>query len=404
MGVMKKALEQKCGAATANLAMEKAKLASAQMAEARGEAQVKADQEAAKRQATEANKAMATARAAVAAKEKAKAALTDAQKQMEGATAKVKAVETQSKASRNEAKKLAENNGSDDEVKAAYAKASGLYATVMDAKMRLEMAKKRVTELGGKVDTADNKAKSDLLTAKTFTTGASDKVKQAMRAQVKAAEEKTKIAEKEASVVGEEQSKLLKESNELQGRIKTAQIKTKKAHDAVEMAKLAESRALEAVKLPAGASPEEAKAFQEAKFKVLAEQQNGKANYAAKIQNIESKLLDAREKARHAEGKLQKLTAQKNKLMSKKATEADSVLKSKMENEIKGINGAIEQQRKESMKAKKEMVKIEEAQKAQIKDVVEKVVLSQDQETKMLNANDAGNAQAYLAGAAAARP
>ena len=36
MGVMKKALEQKCGAATANLAMEKAKLASAQMAEARG--------------------------------------------------------------------------------------------------------------------------------------------------------------------------------------------------------------------------------------------------------------------------------------------------------------------------------------------------------------------------------
>lgn len=404
MGVMKKALEQKCGAATANLAMEKAKLASAQMAEARGQAQVKADQEAAKRQAAEANKAMATARAAVAAKEKAKASLKDAQKQMEGATAKVKAVEAQSKAARGEAKRLAENNGSDDEVKAAYAKASGLYASVMDAKMRLEMAKKRVTELGGKVDTAASKAKQDLLTAKTFTTGASDKVKQAMKAQVQAAEEKTRIAQKEAAVVKEEESKLLKESNELQGRIKAAKIKSKKAHDAVEMAKLAESRALEAVKLPAGASPEEAKAFEEAKFKVLEEQQNSKANYAAKIQNIEAKLLNAREKARHAEGKLQKLTAEKNQLLSKKAAEADSVLKAKMEKKIQGINGAIEHQRKEASKAKKAMAKIEEEQKAQIKDVVEKVVLSSDQETKMLNANDAANAEAHLTGVAASSP
>ena len=80
------------------------------------------------------------------------------------------------------------------------------------------------------------------------------------------------------------------------------------------------------------------------------------------------------------------------------------MLKAKMEKKIQGINGAIEHQRKEASKAKKAMAKIEEEQKAQIKDVVEKVVLSSDQETKMLNANDAANAEAHLTGVAASSP
>merc|ERR1712100_961564 len=236
---------------------------------------------------------------------------------MKAADERGKNVLVKSKAARDEAKRLAESGGSDDEVKAAYSKASGLYATEMDAKMRLEMAKKRVQELGGTVDTASSKATKELLNAKQYTTDAASKVKDAMRAQVAAAKEKTEIAEKEHAMVKAEEANLLKESNTLQTKITAAKVKTKEAHDALEMAKLSESRALEAVKLPAGATAEERKAFQAAKFKVLSEQENGSANYATKIQNIEARLLDAKDKVREANSKVDEMTTKKNNLLAK---------------------------------------------------------------------------------------
>jgi len=404
MGVMKSSLEQKCGATTAKLAMEKARLASAQLVEQRGQAQVKADQDAAKREAAEANKAMATARAAVAAKEKAKASLTAAQKQLKAADDRVQSVLLQSKAARDEAKRLAESGASDGEVKAAYAKASGLYATQMDAKMRQEMARKRVEELGGKVDVAKSKATKELLTAKQYTSDAATKVQDAMQAQVRAAKEKTEIAEKEHAMVKAEEANLLKESNTLREKITAAKAKSKKAHDALEMAQLSESRALEAVKLPAGATPEERKAFEEAKFKVLSEQEGGSVNYATKIQNIEARLLDAKDKVREATDKVDELTAQKNQLMSKIAAEADSVLKAQMETQITSLTGAIVKQQQDADAALKQQKEIEEMQKNQIKDVVEKVVLSQDPETTMNNEGQAAFAEDHLADAAETNP
>merc|ERR1712070_1344926 len=96
---------------------------------------------------------------------------------------------------RQTAKTLAEGGGSDDEIKAAYAKASAMYATVMDAKMRMEMSKKRVQELSVTAGTASDKARTELLGAKEFTEDAAGKVKSAMRAQVKAAGEKREVAE-----------------------------------------------------------------------------------------------------------------------------------------------------------------------------------------------------------------
>merc|ERR1712070_6022 len=99
------------------------------MAEAKAQALVKADQNAARDEAKKANSAMASARAAVQEKEKAKAALTDAEKQVKEAEANMNAVNAQSKA-------------------------AAMYATVMDAKMRMEMAKKRVQELSVTAGTA----------------------------------------------------------------------------------------------------------------------------------------------------------------------------------------------------------------------------------------------------------
>ena len=54
--------------------------------------------------------------------------------------------------------------------------------------------------------------------------------------------------------------------------------------------------------------------------------QGGSSNYAAKIKNIETKLLDAREKVRHANEKMQELKKQRNTLTAKIAGEADHIL------------------------------------------------------------------------------
>jgi hypothetical protein len=397
MAAMKTALAQKCGQSTADIAEEKAKLASAKMAEARGAAQVKADQAAAKREAEAANRAMATARAAVAAKEKAKASLTDANKQMKAAQAKVSALDKQAAAAREEAKQIAEGNNPDDEVKAAYAKASSLYAAQMDAKMRLEMTQKRVTELGGKVDSASTKANQELLNAKGFTNDAAAKVKLAMNTQVNAAKEKRLLAEKEARVVKEQESQLLKESNTIQKKLNAAKAKSVEASDAVDLAKLHESRALEAIKLPAGASPEEQQAFEQAKFKVMAEVNGGTANYAQKIKQIEERLLSAKRKVRQAKTKVEELTSQKQTLMSKSAAESDSLVKAKMQNQIKGLDGAIAEKEQVAKDALKEMDKIAKEQQAQIKSVVDDVVLSQDTATSNDNAEAADEAKEYMA-------
>merc|ERR1711865_752507 len=154
------------------------------MVEQKAASEVKRDQVAARREAQKANSAMTSARSAVSAKEKAKAALVDAEKQMVEATTTLTKAKKGSNSARFEAKRLAENNGTDEEVKAAYAKASALYSTVMDAKMRSEMAKKRVEELKVDAGTAAQKAKEDLLGAKDFTRSAADKVREAMKAQV----------------------------------------------------------------------------------------------------------------------------------------------------------------------------------------------------------------------------
>merc|ERR1712139_21687 len=196
------------------------------------------------------------------------------------------------------AKKLAESNAPDAQVKAAYAKASRMYATVMDAKMRKEMAKKRVMSLQGSAVASNKIAKKELLGAKKFTKDASRKVKTAMKAEVKVAREKRQIAEKQARVVKHEEDMLLKESNKLKKRIDSAKIKSKKAQNKVQEARLAESRALDSVKLPSAASPAEKKAFQQAKLK---------------IKNIEASLVGAREKAHAAQRKIGRLENKKTK-------------------------------------------------------------------------------------------
>lgn len=377
MNTMKTALAEKCGAKAAAVASDKAKLAAATLAEENAKRLVKADQDAARAEAQKANTAMATAREAVTEKEKAKASLADATKQVQLAEANVKTVTAQSSSARDEAKKLAESGGTDDEVKAGYAKASSAYAAVMDSKMRLEMAKKRVDELTGNADAASAKAKKELLGAKDYTHDAAGKVKAAMKAQVAAAKEKREVAEKQAQVVREQESELLKESNTLKDRIENAKANSKKAHDALEEAKVNESRALEAVKLPSGASPAEKKAFEEAKWKVMSDQQGGTANYAAKIKNIETKLLDAKEKVRHAKEQMEESKNKQNTLMSKMAAETDNVLKAKMDKEIKGLTGAIKQHQTVIDTATVDMKKIDAEQKEQIKEVVQGVVLSE---------------------------
>lgn len=397
MSAMKRALEKKCGAKAAAIASDKAKLASSQIAEQRAAALVKTDQKAAKAEAQKANNAMATARQAVAEKEKAKAALTDAKKQVTAAEANVKTVNAQSTAARDAAKKLAEGGGTDDEVKAAYAKASSSYAAVMDAKMRLEMARKRVEELNSSATSASDKAKKELLGAKDYTHDAASKVKSAMKAQVAAAKEKREVAEKQAEVVRAQEATLLKESNTLREKIKAAKVNSKKAHDTLEHAKLSESRALEAIKMPEGSTPAEKKAFEEAKWKVMAEQQGGTANYAAKIRNIETKLLDSREKVRHATGDMKTMKEKKTQLLQKMSSETDNVLKVKMQNEVKGLSGSITQKEKVIRDAKAAMKKIEAEQKEQIKDVVQGVVLSEDNgTTKAENEEDFATAQKQL--------
>jgi len=396
MAALKTALAQKCGTPAADIAEEKAKLASAKMSEARGEAQVKADQEAAKREAEQANRAMATARAAVAAKEKAKASLNEAKQQMKTAQTKVDTLNTQANAARDDAKQVAEGSNSDDEVKAAYAKASTLYAAQMDAKMRLEMATKRVSELGGAVDKASTTAQQELLSAKGFTSDAASKVKQAMGAQVAAAKEKRLLAEKQAAVVKEQETNLLKESNNLHKKLNDVKAASQKATDALDLAKLHESRALEAIKLPAGASPEEQQAFEEAKFKVMAEQQGGTANYAQKIKHIEERLLRAKRNVRNAKTKVEELSSQKQTLLSKSASEVDSVVKAQMQKQIQALDGAIGEKETEAKKALEDMQKIAKEQQAQIKSVVEDVVLSQDDSTPG-NADAAEEAKEYMA-------
>merc|ERR1719506_1691665 len=394
---MRQALQKKCGNKAADIASQKAALASTKLKEERARQRVRADQRAAKAKAAKANQAMATARAAVAERTKAQAALKAAQADAKKAAAHVKAMNAQSKLARASAKRLAESKASDGAIKAAYAKASALYAKVMDAKMRDEMARKRVSELGGTASKAQQTAKKQLLGAKGLTTQAAAKVKEAMKAQVKAAKEKRLIAEKQARVVTGEEQQLLAESKKLEHKITTAKLKSKKAADSVQAAKLAESRALEAVKMPANASPEEKKAFAAAKMKILKEQTGASANYASKIKNIEAKLLKSKQNARHANRSLAKLNTKVIKLKGKQAAEKDSIVKAKLGKKIRAINGKIKFEKKKVQKAKIAMQKAAKAQKQEIGDVVKSVVLSKD------NGKSRAEREASVAAAAKAK-
>jgi len=375
---MRAALKKKCGVQAATVADKQAKIASDKLKEARAQAVVAADQSAAKAEADKANKAMAVARSAVADKEKAKAALKAAQESLKKMKAEEKTVNAQSRQARAAAKKLAEGGGSDAAVKDAYAKASSLYAKVMDAKMRREMAKKRVEELGGTASKAADKAKKELIGAKGYTKDAASKVRAAMKAQVKAAREKHRIAAEKAKAVRAQEASLLKESNSLQEKIKTARTNTQKAADAMAAAKLEEQRALEAVKLPEGASPEEAAAFQKAKMKVFAEQSGQSANYAAKIKNIETSLLDAKEKVRVATEKKGKLEKEKLALSTKLSAEKDSVQQVKLKKKITALEGAMKMQDSIIKTSKEKLDSESKAQNKEIASVVKGVVLQED--------------------------
>merc|ERR1712139_258489 len=160
------------------------------------------------------------------------------------------------------------------------------------------------------------------------------------------------------------------------------------------MAKLAESRALEAVKMPANASPEEKKAFAAAKMKILAKQTGANANYANKIKNVETKLLNAKEKARRSTAKMAKLTKQKNKLRGKMAAEKDGMVKAKLKTKIRAIDGAIKAEKASVKKAKAGMAKESKKQQKEIANVVKGVVLSNDPVNKAQNAADAKSAKA----------
>jgi len=378
VAAMKTALQKKCGAKAAQVATEKAKLAANKIAEGRAQQRVATDQKLARKEAAKANKAMAAARAAVAKKEKSNVALKAARVAYKKAVNNAEAVNVQSHLARASAKKLAQTNAPDAQVKAAYAKASRMYSKVMDAKMQKEMAKKRVVELQGAATSAGKTAKKELVGAKKFTSDAAGKVKTAMKAEVKVAKEKRQIAEKQARVVKHEEDMLLKESNKLKKKIVVAKVKSKKALDNVETAKLAESRALEAVKLPGSASPAEKKAFQQAKLKILAQQKGSSANYASKIKNIEASLLSAREKMRGAQRKIARLEKKKMAFTAKMASAKDAVQKVKFKKKITALTGAITSTKKVVAASKKKM-KIETMkQKKEISDVVKGVVLNKD--------------------------